>query len=93
MLYCNRTDLSEGIDVAKSNNSNKCMVYHYWFFNHGFKFQDSLCNGYHDLTKLCLNISNITVKGAVFHCNIHNFNKSEAIHLLENPVLYHRWYI
>ena len=39
------------------------------FFNHGFKFQDSICNGCHDLTTLCLNISDIaiiTVKGAAY---------------------------
>ena len=26
------------------------MICHYWFFNHGFKFQDSVHNGCHDLT-------------------------------------------
>ena len=30
-------------------------------FNHGFKFQDSICNGCHDLKMLCLNISDITI--------------------------------
>ena len=37
-----------------------------------FKFQNSICNGCHDLTMLCLNISNIaiiTVKG-VGYCII-----------------------
>ena len=37
------------------------MICHYWFFNHGFKFQNYVCNGCHDLTKLCLNISNIAI--------------------------------
>ena len=23
---------------VKSNNSNECIVCHYWYFNHGFKF-------------------------------------------------------
>ena len=45
MLYYNRIDISERIDLAKSNNSKKCMISHYWFFNHGFKFEDSVCNG------------------------------------------------
>lgn len=31
------------------------------FFNHGFEFQDSVWNGYHDLIILCLNTSNITI--------------------------------
>ena len=37
------------------------MICRYWFFNRGFKFQDCLCNGWHDLTMLCLNISDIAV--------------------------------
>ena len=66
------------------------MICHYWFFNHEFKFQDSLCNGYHDLTRLCLNISNIaiiTVKNIDYHCIIHKISKSEAINLLKNSCL------
>ena len=52
MLYYDRIDISEGIELAKSNNSKECMICNYWFFNHGFKFQDYVCNGYHDLTML-----------------------------------------
>ena len=37
MLYCDRTDLSEGINPAKSNNSKTCIVYHYWLFSLNFK--------------------------------------------------------
>ena len=37
------------------------MIFHFWFCNPGFKFQDSVCNGCHDLTILCLNISNIAI--------------------------------
>ena len=29
MLYYDRIDLSEGIDVAKSNNSKECIICHY----------------------------------------------------------------
>ena len=25
-------------------------IFHHWFFNHGFKFQDYICNECHDLT-------------------------------------------
>ena len=53
MLYYDRVDISEEIDPTKSNRNKECMIYHYWFFNHGFKFQDSECNGYHDLKILC----------------------------------------
>ena len=57
MLCYDRIDLSEGIDVAKSNDSKECFICHYWFFNHGFKFQDFVCNGCHDLTIMYLNTS------------------------------------
>ena len=59
MLYYVRIDISEGNDLAKSNNNKECMICHYWFFNHGFEFQDSVCNCCHDLTMLCVNIGDI----------------------------------
>ena len=69
------------------------MICHYWFFNHEFKFQDSVCNGCHELTIVCPKISDIaiiTVKNLDYCCIIHDINKSEAIHLLENYVLEER---
>ena len=42
MLHHDRIDITKGIDTAKSNNSKECMACHYWFFNHGFEFQDSI---------------------------------------------------
>ena len=75
---------------------NNVWFCHYLFFDHGFRCQDSVCNGCHDLPLLCLNISDIvitTVKGANYRCTVHDINKSEAIHLLENSVLDDPWYI
>ena len=37
------------------------MIGHYWFFNQGFTFQDSVCNGCHDLTMLSVNRSDIAI--------------------------------
>ena len=80
MLYYNRIDTSEGVDLAKSNNSKECMICHYWFFDHGVKFQDYLCNGCHDWSMLYLNISNIaiiTVRNIDYQI-MYNISKSEA---------------
>ena len=58
------------------------MICHYWSFNHGFKFQDSVCNGCHNLTVLNANIrdiSIITIKNADYRCIIHSISNSEAI--------------
>ena len=35
------------------------MICHYWFFCHGFKFQDSVCNFCNGLPMLSVNISDI----------------------------------
>ena len=40
MLYFNRIDVSERIDVNKRNASEECDIYHYWsFLNYSSKFQ------------------------------------------------------
>ena len=75
MLYYNRIDIIEGIDAAKSN-SKECMICHYWFFNHGFKFQDSLCNVCHDLTMLYVNISDIA---SITDKNVNYWKKTKQI--------------
>ena len=62
------------------------MICHYWFFNHGFKFQNSVCNGWHDLTKVSVNISDIaiiTVENVDYHCIIYS-SKYELVNLLKN---------
>ena len=78
-MYYDRIDASEGTDPAKSNGSKECIMTHLWdycFINHRFKFQDSVCNGCHDLTIFYLNISNIAiinVKNIDYHCIIQAF--------------------
>ena len=67
-----------------------------FLFDHGFKFQDYVCNGCNDLSMFCLNISDIaiiTVKNVDFRCIVYNNSKSEAINLLKNSVLEDRGYI
>ena len=81
--------MSEGIDLAKSNTSKECIICRYWFFNHGFEFQNSVSNGCHDLTTLSVNISNIAiiiVKNVDYRCIIHKISRSEAINLLNRKL-------
>ena len=82
MLYYDRIDISKGIDSTKHNKSIECMICHYLFFNHSFKFRNSVCNRGHDLTMLSVNISNIaimTIKNLNYYCIIHNISKSDTI--------------
>ena len=90
-----RIDVREGTDPVKSNKSKECMIRHDWFFNHGFKFQDFLCNGCHRLTILSVNISDIavTIIKNVNYCFIIHNSKSEVINLLESSVVEDYGYI
>ena len=59
MLYYDRIDVFEGIDINKTSVSKYCDICHYWYFlNKGFKFQPYVCNRCHDL----LMFMNILVK-------------------------------
>ena len=81
-MYYKRIDISEGIHPTKSNSSKECMIWHYWFFNNEFKFQDSVCNGCHDLTMISINRSDVpitTVKIVDYRCVFRDANKSETI--------------
>ena len=79
-----RIDMSKGTDLARSDSSKECMICNYWFYNRGFKFQDSVCTGSHVLTVLSVNISAIaiiTTKNIDYHCIVNNISKYEAINL------------
>ena len=43
MVYYDKIDAFEGIDVNKTNNSKKCDICHYWYFlDERFKFQPNV---------------------------------------------------
>ena len=58
MIYCDRIDVSEGLNVNKTSASNEGDVCHYWhFLNFSFKFQPNVCNRRHDLLMISVNLS------------------------------------
>ena len=91
MLYYDRIDISEGIDVNKTSGSKECDVFHYsYFLNYSFKFQQNVCNRCHDLLMMSVNLSNITIlniKNSDYHCIISLISKNEAISLMQNADL------
>ena len=45
-----RINISEGINVNKTNASKECDTCRYWYFKDiTFKYEQYLCNGCHDL--------------------------------------------
>ena len=62
MLYFDRIDVSEGIDVNKTNASKECDICLYlYFLNKGFKFQPHLCNRCHELLMVSMNLSDFAI--------------------------------
>ena len=54
MLYYDRIDASEGIDVNKTSESKKGNICHYWYIlDKEFKFQPDICKECHDVL-ICL---------------------------------------
>ena len=88
MLYYDRIDVSEGIDINKTSASKESNICHYWYFlNKRFKFQTYVCNRCHDLLMMSTKLNNIAVlkiKNAEYRCIITGISKSEAITLLQN---------
>ena len=79
MLYYDRIDVSEGIDVKKTRASKECDIFHYWYFlNFSFKFQSNVCNRRHDLLMMSINLCDIAIlniKGSDYRCIISLISK------------------
>ena len=91
MLYYDRIDVSEGIDVNKTSASKECDICLYWsFLNYSFKFQPNVCNRCHDILMMSINLSDIAIlniKGSDYRCIISLISKNEAIKLMQNADL------
>ena len=89
MLEYDRIDISEGIDLSKSNDKSKeCDICHYWHFSdQNFSYQPHLCNGCHDLMQKDLSFNDVaivSIKGN--DCIIHFWyrSKDDAITIMHN---------
>ena len=73
MLEYERIDISEEVDVYKTNLSKECDICHYWYFKDiGLKYETYLCNGCHDLIQKAMSFNNIAivyVKGSAYRIN------------------------
>ena len=91
MLYFDRIDVSEGIDLNKTRESKESDVCHYWYFlNKVFRFQPNVCNRCHDLLMMFMNPTNIpilNIKGFDYCCIISGISKNEAINVMQNADL------
>ena len=83
MLEFDRIDISEGIDVNKTNLSKECDISHFWYFKDiGFKCEPYLCNGCHDLMQEAISFNNIAIvyiKENAYRINFWYISKDDTI--------------
>ena len=64
MLWYQKINVSEGIDVNKTSASKECELCHYWLFK---EFEEHVCNKCHDLLRMAYSLKSIATlyaKGA-----------------------------
>ena len=86
MLEYDRIDISEWIDVNKTNLSNECDICHYWYFKDiGFKYEKYFCNGCHDLMQKAMSFNNaaiVYVKGNAYRIHFWYTSKDGAVNIM-----------
>ena len=91
MLEYDRIDVSEGIDVNKTNASKECGICHYWHFKDiGFKYETYPCYGCHDLMQKATSFNNaaiVYVKGNAYRIHFWYMNKDDTISIINNSIL------
>ena len=62
MIEYERIDISEGIDINKTNKSKECMLCHYWYFLHkNFSYGPYLCDGWYNIMQKSIDSKNIDI--------------------------------
>ena len=92
MIEYERIDISEGIDVNKTNLSKECNICHYWYFkDFGFKYEPYLCGGCHDLIQKATGFNNIAIvytKENAYRIHFCHMSKDDAINLMNGSILH-----
>ena len=83
MLEYDRIDISEGIDMDKTNKSKEFDICHYWYFlDKNFNYEKYLCNGYHDLMQKAMSFNDAaiaSIKGNDYSIHFWYMSKNDAI--------------
>ena len=62
MLEYERIDISDGIDIDKTDKSKECMLCHYWYFlDKNFSYGPYLCDSCYNIMQKSINFKNIAI--------------------------------
>ena len=90
-FYYNKVNVSEGIDINKSNRSKECTICHYWYFEDiGYKFEPYVCSKCPNISIIAYDLENIAilnVKGVDYRSSLWNITRRDAANRLNNSKL------
>ena len=88
MIECKAIDISDGIDISKTNKSKECMFCHYWYFLYkNFSYGPYLCDGCYNMTQKSIDSKNIAIahiKKSAYRIYFPYMNKHKAKKLMIN---------
>ena len=88
MIEYERIDISDGIDISKTNKSKECMFCHYWYFLYkNFSYGPYLCDGCYNMTQKSTDSKNIAIahiKKSAYRIYFPYMNKHKAKKLMIN---------
>ena len=86
MLKYDKIDITEGIDLNKTNKSRECMFSHYWYFlNKNFSYVPFTCDGYCNIVQKLADFKNIAiihVKNNAYRVYFKDISKHKAKKLM-----------
>ena len=94
ILEYERIDISEGIDVNKTNLLKEGDICHCCYFKDiGFKYEPYLCNGCHDLMQKAMRFNNLAIvyiKKNSYRIHFWYMSKHDAIDIMNGSNLVYK---
>ena len=91
MLQYDKIDISEGIDINKTNASKESKICHYkYFLDKNVNYEPYLCNGCHNLMQKDINFNDVVIVSINrndYRIHFWYMSKDDAISTMQNSNL------
>ena len=86
MLKYDKIDITEGIDVDKTNKSRECMFCHYWYYlNKNISYSPFICDGCYNIVQTSTDFKKIAIahiKKSAYRIYFKDISKHETKKLM-----------
>ena len=91
MLEYDMINVSEGIDINKTNASKECGICHHWYFlDKNFNYEPYLCISCHDFMQKAINFNTVAitfVEQIDYRIHFLYMSKNDVINIMKNSNL------